>query len=129
VALTRPIDLRRLVEDLVANGKVESQEIERLRRELYADGRIGRPEADALVELHKRIQRPSPGFEQFFYRAIKDYLLGNNRIGPGETAWLRQMLPRDGRLSDLERKFLHQLRGEARETSPEFDALCNECLR
>lgn len=129
MALTRPIDLRRLVEDLVANGKVESQEIERLRRELYADGRIGRPEADALVELHKRIQRPSPGFEQFFYRAIKDYLLGNNRIGPGETAWLRQMLPRDGRLSDLERKFLHQLRGEARETSPEFDALCNECLR
>ena len=103
-------NLRKLMEDVLANGKVDSAELEMLRRELYADGKITRQEADFLVELHKRVQRPSNAFEQFFYKAIRDHVLA------------------DGKVDEREKKFLRELRGEAREVSPEFEALCKECL-
>jgi hypothetical protein len=97
---------------------------------LYAGGKkIGRAEADFLVELHKRVQHPNPAFEHLFYRAIKDHLLADGRIDAEETAWLRQTLFIDGTIKDEERKFLHELKGEAKEVSPEFEALFAEAMK
>jgi hypothetical protein len=123
------LQLRQLMEDVLANGKVESKDLDILRRELYADGKIDRREADFLVEMHKRLQRVTPAFEEFFYRAIKDHILADGKITAEEVTWLRQMLYADGRIDDREKKFLHQLRGEARQACPEFEALCKECLK
>ena len=122
-------DLRKLMQDILANGKVEGDEIAVLQRELYADGKIDRQEADFLVELHKRVQRVTPAFEKFFYQAIKDYILTDGKVDAEEAAWLRQMLYADGKIDDHEKKFLRELRGEAKEASPEFVALCEECLK
>jgi hypothetical protein len=71
----------------------------------------------------------TPAFEDFFYQALKDHILADGSVDAEETRWLRQMLSRDGRVSDPEKKFLHQLKGEAREASPEFQALFEECLK
>src|SRR5438093_1479777 len=89
--------LRQIEEDLLATGKVDSLQLETLRQLVYADGKIDRREADFLVELHKRVQRPTRAFEQFFYQAIKDHILANGRIGAEEVAWLRQMVFADGK--------------------------------
>jgi hypothetical protein len=94
--------------------------------DILANGKIDRKEADFLVELHKRVQRVPSAFEQFFYQAIKDHILADGAIGAEETSWLRTMLLK---VSDLEKKFLHQLKGEARQVSPEFQAMYEECLK
>jgi hypothetical protein len=122
------LKLRQVEKDILATGKVDGPELERLRRELYAHGKIERPEADFLVELHKRVQHLSPAFEQFFYQAIKDYILVHGRIDAEETAWLRRMLFADGQIDDEERKFLHELKGEAKQVSREFEALFEESM-
>jgi len=44
----------------LAKGRVDGTDLEVLRRELYADGRIERPEADFLVELHSDATKVSP---------------------------------------------------------------------
>jgi len=121
--------LREIEERVIANGRVEGHELEALRRLLYADGKISRKEADFLVELHKRVQHRTPGFEQFFYKAIKDHILADGRISAEEAAWLRQMLFADNRIDDEERKFLHELKGEAKRTSPEFEALFKDAMK
>src|SRR6478736_750543 len=120
---------RQLEAAILANGRVETPELEALRRELYAAGKIDRRAADFLVELHKRVQRKTPAFEHFFYQAIKDHILADGRIGAGEAAWLRQMLFADGKIGDAERKFLHEVKGEARQVGPEFEALFKECMK
>lgn len=117
------LNLRELEERILANGHVSGHELTTLRDLLYRDGKIHRKEADFLVVLHKRAQNRSPGFEQFFYQAIKDHILADGRISAEETAWLRQLLFSDNKIDDEERKFLHQLKGEAKEVSPEFEAL------
>jgi hypothetical protein len=122
-------ELRRIEQDVLARGKVDSDHLEALRLALYASGPVGRPQADFLVELHKRVGHPNPAFEHLFYRAVKDHVLADGRIDAGEAAWLRQVLFADGTLRDEERKFLHELKGEAGHTSPEFEALFAEAMK
>ena len=121
--------LRAIEQAILANGRVDGPELEALRRQLYGGGKIERPAADFLVELHKRVQHRTPAFEQFFYQAIKDHILADGRISVGEAAWLRQMLFADGKIDDEERKFLHELKGEAKQACREFDALFAECMK
>src|SRR5436190_23003477 len=120
------VDLRQIEHDILANGRVDGPELEVLRRQLYAGGPIDRRGADFLVELHKRVQHRTPAFEHFFYQAIKDHILADGRIDAEASAWLRQMLFADGKIDDEERKFLHELKGEAKHVGREFEALFRE---
>jgi hypothetical protein len=122
-------ELRRIEQDILTRGKVDSDHLEALRMALYASGKVGQAEADFLVELHKRVQHPNPGFEHLFYRAIKDYVLVDGRIDAKEAAWLRQVLLADGTIKDEERKFLHELKGEAVHASREFEAMFAEAMK
>jgi uncharacterized tellurite resistance protein B-like protein len=121
--------LREIEQEILATGKVDSPELKALRRELYGNGKIDRQEADFLVELHKRVQHRTPAFEEFFYKAVKDHILADNRIDAAATAWLRQMFFADGKITDEERKFLHELNGEAQDVSREFELLFAEVMR
>jgi hypothetical protein len=122
-------ELRRIEQDILARGKVDSDHLEALRLALYTGGTVGRSGADFLIELHKRVQHPNPGFEHLYYRAIKDHVLVDGRIDAAEAAWLRDVLLADGTIKDEERKFLHELRGEARVLSREFEALFAEAMK
>ncbi len=123
------LDVRKIEHDILANGRVDGPELEVLRRQLYPGGKIDRRGADFLVELHKRVQHRTPAFEQFFYQGIKDHILANGRIDAREAAWLRRMLFADGKIDDEERKFLHELKGEAKQVSREFDVLFEESMK
>ncbi len=122
-------NLRQLEQEILAHGKVDGPELEALHRQVYASGKPSRPLGDFLVELHKRVQHMTPGFEAFFYRAIKDHILADGRIDAEEAAWLRQLVLADGKIDDRERKLLHELNGEATHVSREFEALYRECLK
>ncbi len=123
------VDLRQIEHDILANGRVDTQELEMLRGQLYVDGTIDRRGADFLVELYKRVQHRTPAFEHFFYQAIKDHILARGRIETEESAWLRRMLFADGKIADEERKFLHELKGEAEQVSREFEVLFAESMK
>ena len=122
-------ELQQIKQDILSRGKVDSDHLAALHRRLYADGAIGRPEADFLVELHKRVEHQNPAFDRLFYKAIKDHVLTTGRIDAEETAWLRRTLFADGTIKDEERKCLHELKGEAREVSAEFDILFREAMK
>src|ERR1051326_9568724 len=96
------LKLRQIEQDILAKGKIDKPELELLRRELYAGGKIDRQKADFLVELHKRVQHMNPAFQHFFYQAIKDHILADGDIDTEEAAWLRQMLFADGKIDDEE---------------------------
>ena len=110
------------------HGRVDGSELEALRRVIY-DGKIDREKADYLAEIHKRVRYRTPAFENFFYQALKDYILADGVIDAEETAWLRKLLFADGKIEDEERRFVHQLKGEAKEVSPEFEALFEEVMK
>ena len=114
---------------ILANGRVDGPELEALRGQLYAGGKIERREADFLVELHKRVQHRTPAFEHFFYQAIKDHILAHGRIDAEETAWLRRMLFADGKIDDEEAQVPARAQGRGQGSQPEFEALFEESMK
>src|ERR1700730_15866817 len=101
------VKLRQIEQHILATGKVDTPKLEVLRQEMHAHGNIERPEADFLVEVHKRAQHLTPAFDHFFFRAIKEHILAHRRIAVEEAVWLRRMVFADGEIDDEERKFLH----------------------
>lgn len=123
------LKLRQIEREMLATGKIGGGELETLRRQLYADGKIDRTKADCLVELHKRVQHLTPAFQQLFYQAIKDHMLSDGWIDAADAAWLRRMLYVNGKIHEEERKLLHELKGEAKKVSREFEELFAESMK
>ena len=120
--------LRDLMGKFLADGKVDSKEIETVCDLLYTDGKIDRTEAEFLIELHRRVERVSPAFEKFYHNAIKQYVLAEGLIDDAQTAWLRRAIFLDGRVDEREKKLIRELRGEASDVCPGFEALYEECI-
>lgn len=118
---------RQLVETILKNGKVESYEIEALRQEFGDGSNITRAEADLLVELFKRVQRRSPGFEDYFYRSIENYTINQGTVNADLAAWLRQLFVANGPCGSSARKVLHEIKGQLKNVSPAFQTLLEEC--
>jgi hypothetical protein len=123
------MQLRKMEQDVLANGRIDGPELEVLRGRLYVNGKIDRANADYLVELHKRVQHLTPAFEHFYYQAIKDHILADGWIDGEQSAWLRRLLFADGKIDDQERKLLHELKGEAKQISREFEALFADSMK
>src|SRR5207244_508489 len=105
------------------------QEVEVIRRELYADGTIDRDEVEFLIALRNEARSVCPAFEQLFFQALKQNVLADGSIDAAEADWLRRMLFADGTIDDREKQFLRELKNEAQQASPEFQALYRECMK
>ncbi len=120
---------------ILADGKIDDDEVKVLRKELYADGKIDKEEVEFLIELRNAAQKKAKGaeinakFETFFFKAIQDNVLGDLSIDAEEANWLRKMLYADKKIADNEKKFLAKLKKTATSTSPEFDKLYEECMK
>ena len=57
------------------------------------------------------------------------HILADGRIGREDTDWLQQALFTGGKVRDEDRKFLHELKGEAKRVSPEFETLFKEVMK
>src|SRR5437763_1751692 len=67
------VELRQIEHDILAIGKVDGEELELLRRWVYAGGKVDRQTADHLVELHKRVQHRTPAFESSLARELAGF--------------------------------------------------------
>jgi uncharacterized membrane protein YebE (DUF533 family) len=122
-------DLQQLKAEVLADGRIDEEEVTRLRDELYADGKIDKEEVEFLIAVRNEAAQVCPSFEKLFFQAVKDNVLADGSIDAEEVSWLRAMLFADGKIDDGEKQFLRQLRSEAGLVTPEFQALCDECLK
>jgi hypothetical protein len=130
-------DFRKLaLEAILADGKIDDDEVRVLQKELWADGKIVVKEVEFLIELRNAAQKKAkakkaevnPKFEALFFKAIEQNVLRDGRISGREAKWLRKMLFADGKIDDNEKKLLNKIKKAATQTSAEFDQLYQECI-
>ena len=121
-------DLQALKAKVLADGVIDDAEAQMLRTQVYADGKVDKAEIEMLADIRNQAKSVSASFEDLFFAAVKDNVLDDGAIDAAEAAWLRETLYADGRIDDREKQLLRDLKAGARRTSPEFDALCKECL-
>ena len=131
-------DWRKMALTLVlADGKIDNAEVKILKKALWADGKIDEEEVKFLIELRNTAQKKAkarkgkvnPAFEKLFFQAIEENVLRDGVIDASEAAWLRKMLFADGKIDANEKKFLARIKKAAKQTSPEFDALYEQCMK
>jgi uncharacterized tellurite resistance protein B-like protein len=126
---TSMADFKQLAKKLLlADGKIDEQEVKILRKELYADGVIDKKEVEFLIELRNAAKKVAPAFTRFFFKAIKDNVLQDGQIDAAEARWLRTMLYADGKIDADEKKFMKELKREAKKVSSQFETLYEECM-
>jgi len=128
-------DFKKLaVAALLADGKIDDEEVKVLKKELWADGKIDKKEVEFLIELRNAAQKKAkgadltPAFENLFFKAIEANVLDNGIISAKEAGWLRKMLFADGKIDANEKKFLQRLKKNATKVSTQFEALYTECM-
>ncbi len=112
--------LSELKSELLSDGIIDAEEVEKLKEILYADGTIDKEEADFLFEINDAVSGKGndPAWEAFFIQAITDFLLKDEatpgEIDPEETAWLVERIGADGQVDGVEKVLLETLRKEAK---------------
>ena len=120
-------DWKRLAKTLIlADGYIERKETEIIKAEMLADGVISKSEAEFLVDLRKSAPKAVIEFHVFVFEVVKKAILADGEISKTEAEWLTKFLLHDGKVDDLEKKFLHELKAEAKKTSKEFDEILKQ---
>jgi len=122
-------ELEALEQRFMTRRRLDDSDAEELRRALRSDdGKISRKEASFLVRLRERVKDRTPGFEQFFYEAIRDHLADDELFSAADGKWLWKVLFADDQLDERETELLCQLRERARVVNPDFEYLLSACL-
>jgi len=122
-------DLGKLKAKVLMRGVIEDRELETICRSLYADGQIDKPVIEFLVLLRNEARAVCPAFDDFFFEAVKFHVLGKGGVGAEEAMWLRQVLLAHGRIDARKRRFLTDVKNEARWVSREFEQLYEQCMK
>ncbi len=110
--------LEKLRESILADGVIDSEEVDQIRTVLYEDGVIDRIEAEWLFGLNDAVsgKENCPGWADFFVEAISSHLLSDENspgtIDPEEEKWLLTMIEKDGKCDEVEGALLRNLMSE-----------------
>ena len=128
-------NLTKLKKEILADGKIDKDEVDRLRKELYSDGKIDEEEANFLFELNDAVseKKNDPSWNQFFVTAISDYLLKDEKspgvIDDEEGKWLVEKIGSDGKVDGVEKQLLDNLKKNAKKMPETVTALANKYLK
>ncbi len=123
------VSLEELKKELLADGKIDAEEVSKLREVLYADGKIDQEEADFIFELNDTVsgKENDPTWNQFFVQVISDYLLKDEKspgvIDEEEGKWLIEKIGADGQVDGVEKQLLNHLKKNAKKMPAAVNAL------
>ena len=112
-------DLQTIKMELLADGIVDANEVKKLEKVLYADNKIDLEAANFLFELNDAVSgKPNHElWKSFFVKAITSYILEDEKtpgvISNDEALWLMKNIANDGKLDDVERALLLNLKEKA----------------
>ncbi len=66
---------RALAEHAMADGTITAEEILKLRRAGWSDGRINPEEAEAIFVINHHLKQPGPEWTDFFVEAITEFIV------------------------------------------------------
>lgn len=116
--------LNQLLSQCLEDRKITDDEVYIIREQIERDGRLDMEDVRFLTQLLSEADEVCPAFDELFFPALKQVLLADGEISQAEQFYLLKMLYSDGNVRQREKRFLAELRREAQNVSPAFDALC-----
>ncbi|MCI0378312.1 MAG: hypothetical protein L0215_11955, partial [Gemmataceae bacterium] len=105
---------------LLADGRIDTKEVEIIRAALFADARIDKSELEFLADLRNSATSAVRVFTDLFIGAVKSHILEDGVISDPEAKWLRKTIFADKQVDADEVQLLKDLKKEAKHCGPEF---------
>ena len=119
---------RELLSTTLANQKIDDDEVDSIREQIYRDGQLDLEDVRLLIELYCEAREYPAAFETLFFDVLKKVFLADGEVTPDEQYHLLKMLYSDRVIRNRELEFLRELKREAKHVSPEFDSLCQNAF-
>ncbi|TPI27073.1 hypothetical protein FJ414_29200 [Mesorhizobium sp. B3-1-6] len=119
------------VAGLTSKNKITAEDVTMLRREVFADGVMGRGEAEALFALDQTARDKCGEWAPFFVEAVTDYIVHQEKpegyISEQNADWLVRTISRDGMVdSRTELELLVHVLEEAKSSPGQLSAYALE---
>ncbi|MGI9516041.1 MAG: hypothetical protein ACR2NP_03255 [Pirellulaceae bacterium] len=121
-------NLFKIREELLADGKITVNEVEKIKDYMASDGQLDFQDAQFLVELLKDAREVCSEFDDLLFPCLREIILRDGKIEMDEQYILLKMLYADGEVRESERRFLTELYRDVDEVTPEFKQLCETAL-
>lgn len=110
-----------LAQQVIKDGKVDADEVTKLREVFLADGEIDREEMDLLFQINTAVSgaQNHSSWKPFFIEAVSSNILADGAIDEDEGTYLAEKLLADGDIDDVEKGLLAELKAKATGTVPE----------
>lgn len=102
--------LTNLVQDILADGHIDNNEVMALREVIFADGKVDKEEVDILFELKDKAKSYDESFGELFQEAVIAYYLEDGIIDEEEAGDILNLVQGDGVIDELEKRFLVSLK-------------------
>jgi uncharacterized tellurite resistance protein B-like protein len=112
--------LQDLRTSILADGKIDEDEVSQIKKVIYADGSIDAAEANFLFDLNDKCSGANnhSSWTTLFVDAICSYLLDDEKspgeIDEKESEWLLSKIQGDGQLDTTEQNLLRKLASTAK---------------
>lgn len=124
--------LRKLKSEILREGEdlaIDCEEFARIKAALTNESSVTAEELKALTEMRTEARRVCPEFDEFFFGELRKALLADGQVDHYELFQLLSLLYGGGGIDATERDFLHKLRSEMKNASPEFEAFYQQAMR
>ncbi len=124
--------LQALKSEVLADGKVDADEVQKLSTAIFADGVVDREEADVLFEINDKVsgQANDTGWDDLFIKGVSSHVLSDEtspgEIDEGEADYLISKVMADGKVDDLEKKLLVNIKAKATKVHAKLQAKFTE---
>jgi len=122
-------NLKELKKSILADGIIDAAEVKMLRKLIYEDGIVDRKEANFLFELNDAVsgKKNDASWKTFMIEAITSHVL-DDETSPGEiddkeAKWLISKVEGDGKIDEIEKALLVNIKKKAKKVSPLLDKL------
>ena len=121
-------NLYKLDQELLSDGRITKDEVDRIRKQIESDGKIDYDDVIFLVNLVANASDVCQEFDDLFFPAMRSILLADGVIGMDEQYQLLRMLYSDGNVRPSEKDFLKDLYKSVDQITPVFREVCDTAL-
>lgn len=117
--MNKPLD--DFARDILEDGIIDAEEVEKIKQRIYEDGIIDREEADFLFELNNGVsgKENHPSWKGLFVEALSDHVLKDEQspgvVDQDEAQYLMEKIKGDGVVDDIELALLVNITATAKE--------------
>ncbi|WP_372364705.1 hypothetical protein [Candidatus Uabimicrobium sp. HlEnr_7] len=114
---------------ILVDREIDARETRLIKEMILEDSVIDEEELEFLIHLRNTAKTKHQKFEQFFFKSLRKFMLKDGNITSKKAQKIHEIITVDEKIGRRERKFVRELRVDAKKCSKKYDELFVDILQ